>query len=260
MAILEEKYDGFSTEDARTNLAIIGKKQIFDRISNPTISRLLEQREIGNDKEQALMRAVAETEKKYPGTAAERFNQFIQTYKQTGRMNYNLFTTFGRSGMIENFRTNKDIEDMIGIVCDNFSRVVENNDYLHYQNASNDKLFLQQMIKANGKDYFRENMIKGMLYNNYSGFQNPYYEQFFREMDSERLSELLMEPTTQKSMQIVQISDYRTAQVAYIPQEQLVEDVSKRKKSVFDKIKDGLLSLKNRDKQNIQAQEYGEMM
>jgi hypothetical protein len=144
-------------------MAMLGKKQISDVVMQPLVAELLNERRIIPEKRRALQYAVAVTEQGYPNSGAWRIADTLQRFKENGDIHATNFTgnLGARDFFSSNFRNQKDMEDMIGIICDSYS----SQKYLMPDEGNP----LHRMLNEGGPDYFRENIIRAKCYNDYSG-------------------------------------------------------------------------------------------
>lgn len=185
--LVNDNYQSISNEECRTTLAIYGKKVIFDTISQPLLDEMLNKRRIIPEKKSALQRAIYATEKVHPGTSSIRIAELIRIYKQTGKINSCLFSRAERKEVERNFNSQRDMEDLIGIICDTYSR--NNTKEINNEQPNGNNNMLNSIIQSSGPDYFRENMIRVILYNDYSGFTNEEHINYIGSIPHTRLIE-----------------------------------------------------------------------
>ncbi len=161
--MLNDSYNRISGEQNRLRMAMLGKKQISDVVMQPLVAELLNERRIIPEKKRALQYAVAVTEQRYPNSGAWRIADTLQRFKENGDIHAVNFTgnLGARDSFSSNFRNQKDMEDMIGIICDSYS----SQKYLMPDEGNP----LHRMLNEGGPDYFRENIIRAKCYNDYSG-------------------------------------------------------------------------------------------
>lgn len=235
--IVNDEYDGVSTNNARTQLCMIGRKRIFDIVSQPMLDNLLNQRRIIQEKGNALRNSIYQTNKKYPNSIVQRLIEIVKTYKTTGEINANLFTSAGRGEFRKYFSGNsrRNIEDLLGLLINSYADIECVNRY--------DRL--SGIVVQNGKDYFRENIIKSILDNDYSGFFSKQEAEYIKNMPLETLLSIISSAYIQKSIKIGQIEENGIGQ-QYIVQPSDIKPIAyKRRFSLFSKTTDGLI--KNKD-------------
>lgn len=161
--MLNDSYERISGPNNRQRMAMLGKKQISDVVMKPLVSELLNERKIIPEKRKALQYAIAVTEQKYPNTGAWRIADTLQRFKESGEIHAMNFTgdSGARDELRSNFRNQKDMEDMIGIICDAYS----SQKYLMPDEGNP----LHRMLNEGGPDYFRENIIRAKCYYDHTG-------------------------------------------------------------------------------------------
>ena len=75
------------------------------------------------------------------------------------------------------------MEDMIGIICDTYS----SQNYLMFDEGDP----LRKMLNQGGPDYFRENIIRTKLYEDYSGLYDEAHQDTLRNISTSNLMEML---------------------------------------------------------------------
>lgn len=123
--LVNDYYQAFSDEYCRTSLAIYGKKQIFDVIAQPLIDEILNLRKIVPEKREALRNAIYITEQSHPGTSINRVEKILSDYKRTKAINSELLSRGGRQQFKNYFTSQRDMEDLVGIICEDYIRVFE---------------------------------------------------------------------------------------------------------------------------------------
>lgn len=247
--IVNDEVNGISSSNSRYQLAMIGRKRIFDVVSQPMIDGLLNQRKIIPKKQTALRRAVYQTNKKYPNSIPARIVRLIDEYKLTGNIQSKLFTSLGREEFIKNFTGNskRDMEDLLGILLNtyaDFSNMIPQND-------------LTDIINKNGKDYFRENLIKCILYNDFSGFTNMAEIQSIKNMSIEDIITQTTLPFVERSMITGKVEERMSTSDYYRVQPTEIGSIaSKAKFRLFSRITDGLI----RNKERIYGENSGELL
>lgn len=219
-ALINDDYQDFETEEARKNLSIIGIKGIYDTISEPMFQELLEIRDINPEKIQVFRSAISQIDSKYPGTVPDRIGKMIEVYRKEGKINHKLLSNGKNSKLAKSLNSRQDLEDMIGIMCNDFSNLVESRESM--KNSSNDLVqFLSKIVTTRNSDNFRENMIKVILDNDSSGFNKPEYTEFFEGTDLTDMLGLLSSVTVQKSNYINKINEMnrdKTSEFKVLPE------------------------------------------
>lgn len=193
--MLNDSYERISGQQNRVRMAMLGKKQISDVVMKPLVSELLNERKIIPEKRKCLQYAVAMTEKKYPGSGAWRIADILDRFKTNGEIYGRHFTGDGdaRDSFLRNFRDRKDMEDMIGIICDTYSSqkylMPDEGDPIH------------RMLNEGGPDYFRENIIRTKCYNDYSGIFNREHGNTMGEISFLDVMEKIAVPFVEESAQ-----------------------------------------------------------
>lgn len=257
-ALINDDYQDFETEEARKNLSIIGIKGIYDTISEPMFQELLENRKLNAKKVQTFRSVVSQTDSKYPGTVPDRISKVVEIYKKEGKVKHKLFSSNKKDKFAKNFNSRQDLEDMIGLMCNDFSELVESKESV--KNSSNDLVqFLSQIVTTRNSDNFRENMIKVILDNDLSGFNKPEYTEFFEGTDLTDMLEVLSSVTVQKSNYISKINEMNrddTSKFKVLPE--LLGKISSRLGfSMFQKVTNNLVDAKNnlKEKENNNERE-----
>jgi len=194
--LLNDYYPNMSNETDRNKLAILGRKQITDITMKPLLQEMLNTRKIIPEKRNALQYAVALTEGKYPQTISERLAILFENYKKEKTISDSLFTRDGNasSEFRKEFRSPKDMDDMLGLICDAYS----SQNYLMPNRTSS----IQQVLNDGGPDYFRENIIKAMLHDDYSGLYNPEHRQVLSQTPLSHLIKEISVPFINEAVQI----------------------------------------------------------
>ncbi len=242
--IMNDEYDGISSEDSRLYLCMIGRKRLFNLFAQDMVNSLLNRRRIIPEKKIALSNAVFQTNKKYPNSMQERFVRLISEYKRTGKIMDRLFTSNGREEFKKYFGgdSKRNIEDLLGIFLDSYAN-------LPYFNSPN---ILTKIIETNGKDYFRENMIKSILYDDYSGFTSQKEVEQIRLMSDENVLNIVTGTFIDESMRIGNVKEFQGNYIYNVNPAEIKDFAKKRRFGIFSKITDGLIS--NKDDKEINNQ------
>lgn len=241
--LVNDNYQFFSNEDCRISLAIYGKKAIFDIVSQPLLDEMLNQRRIIPEKNIALQNAICKTEMAHPSTSATRIAKLIKDYKESGIINSQLFSRAGRGEFEMQFTSSRDMEDILGLICNAYANNMEPRQY-----CGNSKIYendiskiLVPIINSNGIDYFRENLIRVILYNDYSGFTN---EKHINSVKSISIDELLKDISASYIQNAKLIEDNKRNTFAYAPSVEPADIVPicvEQKKTEFREILDDLI-------------------
>jgi len=245
-ALLGDYYEGFSTEQTRTEIAIIGKRTLYDIVSKPLMQELLNQRDENKSKRNAIQKSFSATEEKYPGTISARISKFIRDYKATGARNFNIFTSYGRNELISNFSDSESMEDFIGIICDDFSREVDSNQKGLYDSNIQVQI-LNKMSSDYGKDDFREKMIKFILYGDTSTFANIDEINYLNTASIDSLINVLSIPCIERAKAIKSVNDLNNQQYV-VNSSELQEVAQNRKYSLLDKLTGALSRIRRKEK------------
>lgn len=237
--IINDEYDGVSSEQSRLNLCMLGRKRIFDTISQPMLDKLLNQRKIIPEKNRALRNSIYQTNKKYPNSIQERLIRLVSEYKTTGKINANLFTGNGRAEFKRYFSgdSDRDMEDLLGLFLDSYADL----SYANFPNA------LTEIIKQKGKDYFRENMIRSILHDDYSGFTSENEIYAIRNMTPDNILYTISGEYIEKSLRIGWVEESQANYQYSIQPAEIKTIAEKRRFGIFSKITDGLISNKEKD-------------
>lgn len=236
--IINDEYDSISSEQSRFNLCMLGRKRIFDTVSQPMLDKLLNQRKIIPEKNRALRNSIYQTNKKYPNSIQERLVRLVSEYKTTGKINANLFTGSGRTEFKRYFGSNsdRDMEDLLGLLLDSYAD-------LPYTNYSNT---LTEIIKQKGKDYFRENMIKSILYSDYTGFTSADEIYAIKNMTPENILNTISREYIEKSIRIGWIEENEAIYRYNVQPAEIKTIAEKRRFGIFSRITDGLIGNKEK--------------
>lgn len=235
--IVNDEYDGISSSDSRNQLCMIGRKRIFDIVSQPMLNTLLNQRKIIPEKASALRNVIYKTNKKYPNSILQRFVRLIDVYKTTGNIEANLFTHDGRNEFKKHFngKSKRDMEDLLGLLINSYVDI----DCRTCQDG------LTEIAKQKGKDYFRENIIKIILYNDYSGFTSAQETEYVKNIPLENLLDIVSRSYIEKSIKIGTIEEHDIGRRYIVQPENIQPIADKRRFSLFSKITDGLIENKS---------------
>ena len=193
--ILNDYYSRIHGEEEKNKMAILGKKQITDIIIAPMLQSVLNKRKIIPEKKRALQYAIVKTNDKFPNTIHSKLAKMVSDYKNDRYFNYTSITidNYAREIFSNSFSSPKDMEDLIGFLCDSYSS--QN----YFRRKDNDPL--QQMLNKCGPDYFRENIIRTQLYNDYTGLLYPEHRETLEHVDCNTLIEQLSIPFINESIQ-----------------------------------------------------------
>lgn len=250
--LVNDNYQFFSNENCRTMLAIYGKRTIFDTIAQPLFDEMLNHRTIIPEKNVAFQKAIYETERAHPDTTASRIAKLVEIYKQTEIIDSNLFSRGGRQEFARHFSSQRDIEDMIGLICDNYSKKYIKTE----KNTKNSKIdfdksfkMLDSIIDSNGEDYFRENIIRAILYNDYSGFTSVEDINCVRSISHT----ILLEHLSQSYIEDAKVIEKFNRDLHYNPQPatpaNIIPILKKQKMSKINKVLNGLIDAKQKNNQ-----------
>ena len=228
--ILNDSYSRISGEQNRNSMAVLGKKQIADIVMKPLMQELLNERRIIPEKKKDLAYAISVTDQKYPGSGAWRLAAIVSDYQQKRLIDGYKITGEGgaRQVFLDRFRSDKDMEDLVGIICDSYS----NQNYLMPSNGDP----IHQMLNEGGPDYFRENIINTIYHNDYSGLYDSRHKSTIEQLSAYNLIERIAEPFVRESEQAryyEQVAQSRPRRV--ISREEVSE--AARKPNVIQKLR-----------------------
>ncbi len=244
--LLNDNYQMISGEKNREDLAIYGKRNLFDVLAGPLIQDMVNQRKIIPEKIDAFRRMTAITENRNPGTMALRYNRIIESFKNGQYAAPNIVSQNARGLYCSYFQDERGIEDMVGIICNDFAESKENE----HGAQTSEEIVMMQVAQRYGKDFFRENMIKMIVHDDYSGFTDEKDVEMFRKMDKGRMLEIAAKPSIEKSMMYDQNIVYRVQDINSKVKPTDIAPVFQNK-SVVKKTKDvfkNLLHIKDRGK------------
>lgn len=248
--LTNDNYSSISGEGERLVASINGKKNIFDVVSQPLMDELLNQRRIIPEKNKALQKAIFETDLRHPGCMPNSIAFIIDTYKKTGIINPNAISSGGRAEFQKNFNSQRDMEDLIGLICNEYSTSIP----MPNENQSQINQVLRQIVANDGIDYFRENMIKVILYNDYSSFSNPAQIQALNSIPLDNIIKDMSVPYVEKSKAIESLRIYVNSTRPNVVPENLSSIAREQKASGIKKITNRLIGLvKGKDKENLQG-------
>ena len=192
--MLNDNYPEMSSESNRINLAVLGQKQITDIVAKPLVDELLNKRRIIPEKKKAMQNALASTERWYPQTLPQRLAIILENFKKHSVICDNLLVNSNnsRSDFKREFNSPKDMEDMLGLICDAYSAQ-------YYSNPNNNNPLIQ-LLNDGGPDYFRENIIKAKLYDNYSGLYHSKHIESLANVSIGQLVEEISIPFINESL------------------------------------------------------------
>lgn len=249
--VLEGNYDSISNDGRgiRENLQLVSPKTFLDTISKPFMDELMQKREVPENIKNAVEYSILRTEGKYPGSIGNRIARFVDGFNNTGRFDYNHFTTDGRNGMTNNITNREDLEMMIGYICDNFTTIALEEQNVRNGNNSANRYYRDLAVQL-GPDSFREAMIRAIMDRDYSGF-SPADANYFSTINNSTLLGNIMGPTVEKVFQKQRIYDSRMPRYnAPVTVTDLRQNARKQKLSIIDKFLIKLKGIFNRNKQN----------
>ena len=191
------------------------------------------------EKNRALRNSIYQTNKKYPNSIQERLVRLVSEYKTTGKINANLFTGNGRAEFKRYFSgdSDRDMEDLLGLFLDSYADL----SYANFPNA------LTEIIKQKGKDYFRENMIRSILHDDYSGFTSENEIYAIRNMIPDNILYTISGEYIEKSLRIGWVEESQANYQYSIQPAEIKTIAEKRRFGISSKITDGLISNKEKD-------------
>lgn len=242
--LLNDSYQSFSGEKNRLDLSIIGKNNIFEVISKPLVDELLNQRTINPEKDIALKRTIYNMEMKYPGQSGFRLAEMIKGYKNNNFIQYGYIPQNQRSEFSRNFGNNENLRDLVGLLANQYSKnYMDNKNITNYNNGNFavNPMF-NDVIENFGVDYFRENMIKSIMDNDYSGFYNRYDSNL---NNSNMIQDLAM-PYIQNTISVGNVDKWYLNDRDNIKIDELNVVAKKQRFSKFNNFINRLVQLKDR--------------
>lgn len=203
--ILEGNFESINNGDinARTNLGLISPNAFLDVISKPLMDGLMEKRVIPEETKKSVTYSIYLTEEKYPGTIAERISRFIEGSRNE-KLDFSLFTADGRDELREAIQNQEDLENMIGVICNNYSEKVEAEKYIGESRNIQSRLF-KELVFELGPDGFREAIIQAVVNSDYSKIPE-YYARYLNSIDNSEIFSEITEPTLEKAYKIDKIN------------------------------------------------------
>lgn len=170
--LLNDDYQSISHEECRQMLSMYGKRGVFDIVSQSLVDELLSERRIIPQKREAFNFIVSKTLENHPDEGSIRIISALNGFRRgvdQDSISFN-FSTEARPSFNYFFRTQRDYEDMLGIICDEYSRQ-------NYQTTDTQDSItnpdIQEVLNALGPDEFRESVIDVFFRNDYSRITNP---------------------------------------------------------------------------------------
>ena len=240
-SILKGNYQSISNGEisARKNLELVSPESFLDVVSSPLMDELMQKRENSEELKKSITYSLYRTEEKYPGSIGKRITAFINAYKETGKFNYNQFTSDGRTGLIQNITCKEDIEGMLSVICNNFGNRADSEQFAGFQTNTYYGYF-QALAVQMGTDGFREAMINSIMNGDYSLFPQE-YAGYLTTFDTSAILESIAFPTIDEANKIENIMKNNGQD--YVPPvsiKDLKENAKKQKLSMIDKLLSGL--------------------
>ena len=169
--LVNENYECISDLRSQEKLFLYGKSYIFDIVSQPLVDELLNERRIEPKKKDVLNYVSVETNEKFPGQSSARLVMLLKKFKE-GENSLNISRYLPENIRYEfnsSFKNQRDYEDLLGIICDEYSKHNYKNFSSEDSKANTD---IQYILNGLGPDEFREAMIDAFFRNDYSRIAN----------------------------------------------------------------------------------------